>query len=165
MRALVQNALRGGLLCAMLACSSSSAPTSATRASLTTNTDSRSIPQPTARLAFFARYIKAKSPLADAEFIVRFQDNSAGDVPGPSDWDIKALLLTQGDVAAWHTGWLPCAADSAAEPPWVSDLLRRRPEWRTSGEPACYRDPRRAASRVFVFAASALVALQDASEP
>jgi hypothetical protein len=150
----------GVIACAGLACSS----TSSTRESLTTDTDSRSIPQPAARLEFLARYVKAKSPLADAEFTIRFQDNSRGTVPGPSDWDIRALMLTHGDADAWHAGWTPCATAAATEPSWVGELLRRHPNW-SRGASSCYRNPGRAASMVFVFAGSALVALQDASEP
>jgi hypothetical protein len=149
------------------ACSSSGAPPpTASRGGLTTDTDSRLQADRLQRLEFLARYLKTKSPLADAEYVIHYQDNSTGAIPGPSDWDIRAALQPSGDVVAWHAGWEPCPpAVAGAVPAWGRELLARRPEWQhISAPPRCFRDPRRT-SIAFVYDADHLVVYRSSSEP
>lgn len=151
---------------ALVAACSSSSPPAASR-SLTTDTDSRALPDVAQRLAFLARYLRFKSPVSDAEYIIHYHDNSGGSIPGPSDWDIRAVLQVADDGAAWHAGWEPCPASAApdAVPDWARDLLDRRPPWKAArASPRCYRDPRSAASTVLVFADDHLVAYATATQ-
>jgi hypothetical protein len=147
--------------------SSSNAPPAASRGGLTTDTDSRSRADRPQRLEFLARYLKIKSPLTDAEYVIHYQDNSTGAIPGPSDWDIRAVLQPSGDVAAWHAGWEPCPPSTPeAVPAWGRELLARRPEWQHPGAPPrCFRDPRHHTSIAYVYEADHLVVYRNSSEP
>jgi hypothetical protein len=149
------------VLLGVAACSSASAPSAA---SLTTDTDSQSFTDRSARLEFLARYLKTKSPLADAEYVIHYRDNSTGVIPGPSDWDIRAVLQPSGDVAAWYAGWEPCPP--ADVPAWSRELLARRPAWKHPGSPPqCFRDPQHRASSACVYAADRLIVYRNSSEP
>jgi hypothetical protein len=140
--------------------------------SLTTDTDSRSLPDKQQRLAFLARYLRFKSPIEDAEFIVRYQDNSKGMVPGPSDWDILAVLQVERQASAWHAGWVPCPTKSLpgapqpeGDPAWAEPLLSRRAQWQTlRSSPRCYRNPRRAASFLIVYEEDEVIVYRNTSE-
>jgi len=146
------------------ACSSSSAPPAASRGGLTADTDSQSFADRPARLEFLARYLKTKSPLADAEYVIHYRDNSTGAIPGPSDWDIRAMLQPSGDVAAWYAGWETCPPP-AVIPAWTRELLARRPEWlHASAPPHCFRDPQHRSSIAFVYDADHLVVYRNSSE-
>jgi hypothetical protein len=149
------------MLLACCACSSSGNPEAAPRGSLTTDTDSQSLPDKTQRLEFLARYLRSKSPIADAEYVIRYQDNSGGAVPGPSDWDIRAVLQVERQGAAWHEGWVACDADTG----WAQPLLDRRPQWRTlRSSPQCYRNPRTPASFVILYEEDGIVLYRNTSE-
>jgi len=136
--------------------------------SLTTNTDSQSLPDKQARLAFLARYLRSKSPIVDAEYVIRYQDNSGGMIPGPSDWDIRAVLQVEGQTSVWHAGWAPCPTQgpSDAGPPgvdttWAEPLLGRRAQWQTRrSSPRCYRS---AHSVVLVYEEDNLVVYRNTS--
>lgn len=66
----------------------------------TTNTASSSFTTEAEKIDFLAKYIHFHSAVDKAEFRVIFQDNSGGLVPGPSDWDIRAVLHV-ADTDAW----------------------------------------------------------------
>lgn len=142
---------------AALACSSPS--------TLTTDTDSRTQPDRAQRLAFLARYLKSKSAITDAEYVIHYRDNSGGGVPGPSDWDVRAALQV-ADVAPWRAGWEPCpqSGKTFAVPGWARELLDRRPAWQRAQAPGCFRDPRHGAAVAYIFEADKLVAYRNASE-
>jgi hypothetical protein len=147
------------------ACACSSSSTAASRGGLTADTDSQSFADRPARLEFLARYLKTRSPLADAEYVIHYRDNSTGAIPGPSDWDIRAVLQPSGDVAAWYAGWETCPPP-AVIPAWTRELLARRPEWlHASAPPRCFRDPQHRASIAFVYDADHLVVYRNSSEP
>lgn len=158
-------------LLACCACSSSGTPEATSRGSLTTDTDSQSLPDKDQRLAFLARYLRFKSPVADAEYVIRYQDNSGGAIPGPSDWDIRAVLQVERQGAAWHDGWVGCAggASDAHKPGvdtgWAQPLLDRRPQWRTlRSSPRCYRNPRTPASFAILYEEDGIVLYRNTSE-
>lgn len=157
---------RGLAVLLLWACSSSapSSPPAVPPGGLTTNTDSRSLADRAQRLEFLARYLKIKSPLTDAEYVIRYQDNSAGAIPGPSDWDIRAVLQPAGDVAAWHAGWEPCPPSTPDVPAWGRELLARRPGWQPHDPPRCLRDPRHRTSIAYVYDAEHLIVYRNASE-
>lgn len=148
------------------ACSGSSqAPASG---GLTTDTDSRSLPDVQQRLDFLARYLRFKSPITDAEYIIHYRDNGGGSIPGPSDWDIRAVLQVADDGSAWHAGWEPCPASAGTQddvPAWARGLLDRRPQWHSlRSSPVCFRDPRHHASMVIVHGPDHLVVYGSSSE-
>jgi hypothetical protein len=159
------------MLVACCACSPGSTPEAAQGGSLTTDTDSRSLPDKDQRLAFLGRYLRAKSPIVDAEFIIRYRDNSGGAIPGPSDWDIRAVLQVDRPPA-WHEGWMPCTAAgsagdsrSAVDTAWAEPLLARRPHWQAlRSPPDCYRNPRSAASVVLVYEDDSIVLYRNTTE-
>jgi hypothetical protein len=135
---------------------------------LTTDTDSRTLPDRQQRLGFLARYLRSKSPITDAEFIIHYRDNSSGGVPGPSDWDIRAALQV-ADTAAWRADWEPCPAtgsgSTAEVPAWARTLLLRRPEWQNPhAAPRCFRDPRHPANVAILYDDDHLVAYKNTSE-
>jgi hypothetical protein len=128
--------------------------------SLTTDTDSGALAEPRQRVEFVGRYVRARSPISDAEFVIRYHDNSAG-VPGPSDWDVRAVLQV-ADPAPWAAGWQPCAGGA---PAWATPLLDRHPAWRRARTaPRCFRDPRHRATQLALWADDHLVAYRSASE-
>ncbi|ACY14123.1 hypothetical protein [Haliangium ochraceum] len=144
--------------------------------SLSTDTDSRTLADTEARLAFLGRYLRMKSPVEDAAFLIHYQDNSGGMVPGPSDWDIRAVLQVGANTAAWHENWKPCevanadAGDGdseaiAEEMRWAEALLERREAWRArSTSPRCFYNPRSRGSRAIVFADDGLVVYRTRSQ-
>jgi hypothetical protein len=154
----------------LTACSGS--PQSPPAGGLTTDTDSRSLPDAQGRLELLSRYLRSKSAITDAEYIIHYRDNSGGSIPGPSDWDIRAVLQVADDGSAWHAGWEPCPAAAGAAPggqdavpAWARALLDRRPQWHSlRSSPSCFRDPRHYASTVIIYADEHLVAYGSSSE-
>jgi hypothetical protein len=158
-------AARSGLAAVVLAIACSG---QAAGGSLTTDTDSRTLPDRQQRLGFLARYLRSKSPITDAEFNIHYRDNSGGGVPGPSDWDIRAALQV-ADTAAWRAGWEPCpaagSAGTAEVPAWARALVQRPPEWQSPhSAPHCFRDPRHRASMAILYDDDHLVAYRTTSE-
>lgn len=66
----------------------------------TTDTSSSGFATDTEKIAFLAQYVRFHSAVDKAEFRVIFHDNSSGRVPGPSDWEIRAVIHV-ADTAAW----------------------------------------------------------------
>jgi len=127
-------------------------------ASLTTDTRSSQIASQEDKQAFLARYLRFASPVEAAEFHVTYHDNSGGLVPGPSDWDIRAVLrVRSGDTARWTEGLAPLApAAPTVDLSWGHALLPDGSDWRLASEPAVYtRDAGRVV--VAVFAAEGVV--------
>ena len=149
------------------ACSQNDSAKGQTRGSLTTATDSQTMPDQQQRLAFLTRYVSARSPISDAEFIIRYQDNSGGAVPGPSDWDIRAVVqIERAGAAAWHEGWAACAGEDAPDTSWAAPLLARRPQWRTPRSSLqCYRNPRSPRSYVVLYLDDGILLYRSASAP
>ena len=148
-------------------CSSSSSGSQAR--DLTTSTDSETLPDRSARLDLFARYVPARGPIVDAEYDIEYHDHSGGMMPGPSDWNIRAVIELTGDPAAWAAGWTPCSAPAdGSEPPvpaWARALLARRPAWQhPRSAPRCVRDPRHAGTTARLYADDHLIVYHSVSE-
>lgn len=90
-------------------------------ANRTTDTASSTFATDAEKVAFLEQYVRFHSDVDKAEFRVIFHDNSTGRVPGPSDWDIRAVM---------HV------ADTAS---WIKDKVQRGPFDLTWAEPL-YRD-------------------------
>jgi hypothetical protein len=73
-----------------------------------------------------------KSAVRQTEFHIIYHDNSGGLVPGPSDWDIQAIMQVE-DVAPWVDSKTEIdSADFA----WADGLLTD--ELRPSSQPTYY---------------------------
>ena len=94
----------------------------------TTDTASNSFGTDAEKVAFLEQYVRFHSAMDKAEFRVVFHDNSTGRVPGPSDWEIQAVM---------HV------ADTAA---WIKDKQQREPFDLAWAEPF-YRDDLRPSSK------------------
>ena len=95
--------------------------------SLTTDTLSSTLSDDAAKVAFLGRYLKLASPVEAAEFHVIYHDNSGGMVPGPSEWDIQAVMkVAPADLPAWTSGMTPT---EAADLSWGRSLLGPEPRW------------------------------------
>lgn len=57
-----------------------------------TDTYSKQFSTDAEKISFLTRYLVLPSAIEAAEFHVVFYDNSGSVVPGPSDWDIQAVL-------------------------------------------------------------------------
>jgi hypothetical protein len=168
--------LIGGMTVMMLlsSCTGSSGGhrEAAARDSLTTHTDSQSLSGKDQRLQFLARYLRFKSPVVDTEFTIRYRDNSGGAIPGPSDWDIRAVLqVGPKGTGAWREGWVACdaqgppdAGQADVDTGWAKPLLGRRVEWRTlRSPPRCYRHPRSPAGFVILYDEDGIVLYRSSS--
>src|SRR4051812_29011346 len=83
--------------------------------SLTTDTRSTQLATSAERVAFLRRYLKLRTPVADAAFHIVWHDNS-GFPPGPSDWYLEAAVLVKpADGPTWLDKATPLMpADSAS---------------------------------------------------
>ena len=114
---------------------------SATERTRSTETRSADFRTDAEKLAFLDQYLVFHSAVEATEFFIVYRDNSTGLVPGPSDWDIRAVLkLDRADVPRWTGGMQQVAADSV-DLSWGYALLSDEPRWQISSQPAVYRSP------------------------
>lgn len=117
-------------------------------ANRTTDTSSTDLATDAEKVAFLEQYVHFYSAVDKAEFRVIFHDNSTGRVPGPSDWDIQAVMHV-ADTAAW-------VKDKVQRDPfdlaWAEPLYRE--DLRPSSEPQFYES---AASRLAIFGPEQIV--------
>jgi hypothetical protein len=103
------------------------------RPSLTTHTRSDTLLTPQERVSFLARYLRLRSAVSDAAFVIDYHDNSTGLVIGPSDWRVWAgLRLPQGTMSLWLVETRPCEQKPDL------DLDKILPEaWHVASEARC----------------------------
>jgi hypothetical protein len=66
-----------------------------------TNTNSKQFATDVDKIRFLKRYLTLPSAVEATEFYVVYHDNSSG-IPGPSDWDIQAVLkVAPQHLSAW----------------------------------------------------------------
>jgi hypothetical protein len=93
------------------------------------------MPTPQERIALVARYLHLRSPLTDAAFAIDYHDNSAGLVPGPSDWRIwAALRLPSGAMPSWLEEAHPCVQKPDIELDKVVPAT-----WQVTSEAQCFQ--------------------------
>lgn len=108
--------------------------------SKTTNTDSTSLKDREQKLAFLRKYMSHMEGVLDAEYHIVYHDNSAGAVPGPSDYSITVALLVEPDSLV---RWL----DKCVGKDTLVDIGRWRAampgfDWPVTGTPfVCYPEP------------------------
>ena len=98
------------------------------------STDTRSVDLSTEaeQIEFLGRYVNLKSAVSETEFHIVYHDNSGGLVPGPSDWDIRAVMVVD-DVAPWIDGK---TAVETADFSWADSIVTEG--LRPSSQPRYY---------------------------
>jgi hypothetical protein len=101
---------------------------------LTTHARSDNLLTATERVRFLARYVRLRSPIRDAAFVIDYHDNGTGLIPGPSDWTIwTGIKLPHGVLLSWLAGLRPCSNGVDAK---LDSIL---PEaWDVSSTPRCF---------------------------
>ncbi len=108
----------------------------ATTPDRTTDTSSSVFGTDAEKVDFLDNYLTPLSPIRAAEYRVIYHDNSGG-IPGPSDYDITAVLLVApADVAAWTDGMTP--APTGTDLSWGYALLPPDSRWAVGGTPDVY---------------------------
>jgi hypothetical protein len=106
-------------------------------ASKNTNTASASLPDDQAKVEFLKRYLKLPSEVQAAEFHILYQDNSKGMIPGPSDYDIRAVVKVPPDkVGLWTAEFR--RTDTPYDVDWAYRLLPKEDRWAIRSAPAFY---------------------------
>jgi len=77
----------------------------------TTDTDSASLPNDAARVAFAGKYIDFHSPVEATAFQINYRNNGFA----PSDWDFTIVLkVAPAETQSWTAGLKPRAAGDGA---------------------------------------------------
>lgn len=110
-------------------------------ANLTTDTKSTSFKNTGEKLDFLAKYLTIPSGVNDISYHIVYQDNTKGTVPGPSDWDIRAVFMVEkGDLSLWTEGMkkiLPEQVDFE----WWEDLKTPDFTWEIPEDAEYYKRP------------------------
>jgi hypothetical protein len=86
----------------LVACSDLSRTVGRDRSSLTTNTYSSRFNSDRQKIEFLSKYLKFLSPIEATEFHIVYHDNSTGILPGPSDWNIEAVMkVSPSNLKRW----------------------------------------------------------------
>ena len=90
------------------------------------------------KIAFLSRYLTMKSEVEATEFIVDYQDNSGGWIPGRSDWDIMAVMkMRPRDTILWTQTFYKVSPDEG-DLSWGMNLLPREDRWRIESQPQVF---------------------------
>jgi hypothetical protein len=112
--------------------------------SRTTDTRSASFTEKDEKLSFMTKYLVCFSEVEDVEYHIVYQDNSASqriDVPGPSDWDIRAAIKVRpDDVHLWAEGYEEVGSHEI-NMLWWSELTTEEISWDASHEAGYYKRP------------------------
>lgn len=109
-----------------------------TTANKSTDTLSAEFDSDTEKIAFLDQYLVLHSAVEAAEFHIVYHDNSTGFVPGPSDWNIQAVLkVAPADVSRWTDGRQLVATDSV-DLAWGYALLPDEARWQVQSQPMIY---------------------------
>ena len=120
----------------------------------TTDTRSSMFATDAEKIAFLQQYLTLASPIQAAEFHIVYHDNSAGGVPGPSDWDMQVVLVVApADLPRWTQGMQPVVSQHV-DLTWADPLLPPEQHWRITSAPTVYQ---RAGTLVAVFAPEGIV--------
>jgi hypothetical protein len=125
---------------------------STTQTTLTTDKRSSDFSDDQAKVEFLKKYLKMYSEIEATEFHVRYQDNSGGLVPGPSDWDMQVVMKMPKDKVGLWTRGLEKTVE--ADLSWGDDLLPNDERWAIRSKPMIYS---RGSSVVAVFESEGIV--------
>ncbi len=103
----------------------------------TTHTFSRAFSSTEEKLEFFKSYVSPHSEIKDLDFLIHYKDNSGGSIPGPSDWDIIAIIKIDNDkIPLWIEDM-----EQLENPPSIQLLEKLElpaGRWEISSKPVCY---------------------------
>lgn len=98
----------------------------------TTNTDSNSLPNDAARIAFAGKYLDFHSPVAATAFQINYHNNGFA----PSDWDFTIVLkVAPAEIQSWTAGLKPGASGNVAQ---CATLQARDARLATRSTPVVY---------------------------
>ncbi|MCX6046176.1 MAG: hypothetical protein NT075_13780 [Chloroflexi bacterium] len=107
-------------------------------ANLTTDTRSTQFATDREKLTFLAKYLTLYSTVEAAEYHIVYHDNSAGGVPGPSEWDIQVVLkMTPENLVLW-TADMQLVAPESVDLGWGYSLLPNESRWKVPTQPQVY---------------------------
>ncbi len=73
------------------------------------------------KVAYLHQYVPFKRTYTDVDFLVWYQNNSGGMVPGPSDWDIRVIAIVPIDeLSKWIVGYTK--VDKSYDLAWVKEI-------------------------------------------
>jgi hypothetical protein len=105
-----------------------------------THTTSTQFPTLASKAAFLHQYVTFRRTYETLDFDIAYQNNEAGLVPGPSDWDIRLIATVP---AAELAAWIPPGHTHPTTAPSNFDWLKSIPtdldpstlnEWYTNGQ-------------------------------
>ena len=106
-----------------------------------TDTRSASLHGDRAKIEFLKRYLVLPSAVEATEFHIVFRENNKGLMPGPSDFDIRAVVKVPPDeVGLW-------SKDMGSPKPsfdvaWAYELLPKEDRWSIQSTPTYYERDR-----------------------
>jgi hypothetical protein len=104
--------------------------------SMSTDTHSKQFATDADKIQFLKRYLSLPTAVEATEFHVVYHDNSGGGIPGPSDWDIQAVLkVAPQDLSAWTQNAKETFAKQDLA--WGYSLAQQR-GWKLQSEPKIY---------------------------
>lgn len=106
-----------------------------------TDTRSASLRDDAAKLEFLKRYLKLPSDVQATEFDIRYHDNNKGLVPGPSDFDVRAVVKVSPDKVALWTADMG-QPTSPFDVAWAYALLPKEDRWTITSAPTFYEHDR-----------------------
>lgn len=122
----------------------------------TTDTKSIELTTETEQIDFLSQYVNLKSGVLETEFHIVYHDNGGGLVPGPSDWDIQAVMMVD-DVAAWVDGKTEV---ETADFSWAEGLLTEG--LRPSSQPTYYTN---STTTIAIFEPEQIIFLHSTTTP
>ena len=106
----------------------------------TTDTWSFEFKEADEKLAFLSEYLTMPSDIIDAEYHIVYHDNSAGMIPGPSDWDIRvALKVKPENIPLWLDGFTAVSPEEI-DLIWWSELASGSISWSNANAEYYKRD-------------------------
>jgi hypothetical protein len=93
------------------------------KSSLTTSTISTQFATLDEKITFIQKYLKVNRAYQDLDFVINYNDNSGGMIPGPGDWDIRVIAkVPAAEIVLWTSGLDPIKSANSA---WVKTLPAR----------------------------------------
>lgn len=106
----------------------------------TTDTHSSQFSTDADKIAFARTYLIMPSDVEATEYHIVYHNNGDGRVPGPSDYDVQAVLkVAPADIGKWTDGLAP--APLTEDISWGYALLPNNPRWAVASTPSIYVRP------------------------
>jgi hypothetical protein len=109
--------------------------------SRSTDTASASLKDDATKIEFLKRYLKLPSEIQAAEFHVKLQENNKGMIPGPPDFDVRAVVKVPPDKIGLWTAEMG-APKAEFDVAWAYQLLPKEDRWKINSPPTFYERDR-----------------------